>query len=359
MKRGLIAVGLLGAMVAGCSNIGPKTVPKDRFDYNTAVADSWKEQTLLNIVKLRYADMPLFMEVASIVSGYTLERSVSVGGTVVEGGSNPNALNLGAAGKYTDRPTITYAPITGAQFTKNFMTPVPPAAVLFLLQSGWPAELVLPIAVDAINGLRAQKSAGQRARLGDSDFYRAVELFRTIQRSGAIGLRVMGTHEGLEDTTVMVLRRRAMPTEVVAAADELADLLGLKQGAKEYTVAYGEVARSDTEMAMLTRSMMAIMVELASQVDVPPEHISEGRAAPPLIQGNDVAQDDRRRLITVKHDLEKPEHALTAVRYRDYWYWIDDRDLKSKRTFAYLMILFSLTESGGREGLPLVTIPAG
>jgi hypothetical protein len=60
-----------------CTSIGPQTIPRDRFDYNTAISDSWKEQTLLNIVKIRYADMPLFVEVASIVSGYTLESTVN------------------------------------------------------------------------------------------------------------------------------------------------------------------------------------------------------------------------------------------------------------------------------------------
>jgi len=53
---------------SGYSTIGPKTMPCDRFDYNTAISDAWKEQTLVNVVKPRCADMPFFVEAASVVS---------------------------------------------------------------------------------------------------------------------------------------------------------------------------------------------------------------------------------------------------------------------------------------------------
>jgi hypothetical protein len=72
--------------------------------------------------------------VASIVSGYTLEGSVNLGGTVSsQDAVQGDFFSLGTTGKYTDRPTITYAPITGQQFNKSFMTPIPPGAILFLM----------------------------------------------------------------------------------------------------------------------------------------------------------------------------------------------------------------------------------
>ncbi|NOR25796.1 MAG: hypothetical protein GQ542_15695, partial [Desulforhopalus sp.] len=85
------------AMMASCTQIGPRSLPRDRFNYNTAIANSWEEQTLLNIVKIRYADMPLFVEVASVVSGYTLESSVNIGGRVSSSDTpQGDFLNLGA-----------------------------------------------------------------------------------------------------------------------------------------------------------------------------------------------------------------------------------------------------------------------
>jgi hypothetical protein len=100
------------------------------------------------------------------------------------------------------------------------------------------------------------------------------------------------------------------------------------------------------------------MLELRSFVDVPPEDIAEGRA-----QAVNASPTDRfsnlRMNIDIRSGTDRPEDAFVRVEYRDRWFWIDDRDFASKRVFSFLMLLFSLTETGGRESLPLVTIPAG
>lgn len=78
----IVTVVLLLSITVGCGSIGPTTVNRDRFDYITAISESWKQQTLLNIVKLRYADVPAFMEVGQVISGYELEGTLSAGGTL-------------------------------------------------------------------------------------------------------------------------------------------------------------------------------------------------------------------------------------------------------------------------------------
>jgi len=55
---------------------------------------------------------------------------------------------------------------------------------------------------------------------------------------------------------------------------------------------------------------------------------------------------------------EAPEDAYAAVPYKGYWYWIDDTDIASKRIFTFLMILFSLAETGQPTTAPIVTVPS-
>jgi len=341
--------------MAGCRSIGPSAIENDRFDYNTAIANSWKKQTLLNIVKLRYADMPLFVEVNSIVSGYTLERAVSVNGTI----SSKNAvqgdwMGAGASGRFTDRPTITYSPLSGKTFTENFMMPIPPQSILFMIQNGWAADVILGLTVDSMNGLRSRTHAGVSTRSGDLDFYRCIELMRELQKSGSIGMRIIDG-ENKKTATVVFIHKKGMEQGQKDIQKELWKLLGLNPDADQLNVRYGSVTENDAELAVLSRSILQIMVELATMIDVPQEHVDKGITIP-TVHGDD---ETDRRLMIVKCGDDEPEEAFASVNYHDQWFWIEDTDFKSKRTFAFLMILSSITESGGSTGLPLVTIPAG
>src|SRR5215207_8379344 len=106
---------ITSASLCGCQTIGPSTVARDRSDYASSISESWKRQTLLNIVKLRYLDPPIFVDVGQIISGYSLETSVSAGASLPENASfgAGNTGTIAGAARFTDRPTITYTPLTG------------------------------------------------------------------------------------------------------------------------------------------------------------------------------------------------------------------------------------------------------
>jgi hypothetical protein len=102
--------------------IGPQSLPRDRALYSSGLSDSWKEQMLLNIVKLRYVDAPTFIDVGSIVSSYTLSETATAAGTIVPGAPASNAA-IGLGGTFSNSPTITFTPLTGSKFIQGLLTP--------------------------------------------------------------------------------------------------------------------------------------------------------------------------------------------------------------------------------------------
>ena len=102
----LIASMLIFALaLTGCQSIGPHTVATDRFDYSSAIADSWKQQTLLNIVKLRYLDLPVFVDVSSVVAGYSLQTGIGVSWDALDGKCDPGKFRQRVWPGHLHRPT--------------------------------------------------------------------------------------------------------------------------------------------------------------------------------------------------------------------------------------------------------------
>ena len=204
----ILAAALIVSASGACSSIGPPTVTRDRSDYGAAIGNSWKQQTLLNIVKLRYGDFPVFMEIAQVIAGYQLQTTVgagvsaqnyitsSVGGPVAVAGS------AAAAATYIDRPTVIYAPLTGNDFIKKLMTPIPPAAVLFLLQSGYSAVLVMQIAVDSINGVANESRRAGMSRPGNPEFMRLAQLLYELQLANALQIRIERSKDNSETAVI-------------------------------------------------------------------------------------------------------------------------------------------------------------
>jgi hypothetical protein len=339
--------------VAGCASFGAPSIDRDRFDYVNAVASSWKQQTLLNIVKLRYADTPVFLEVGQIISGYQLEGTFSLGAVFNGALDSSNLLSLGTAARYTDRPTITYTPLTGAHFIQVLMTPIPPPALFRLVESGWPVDLLLQLTAQSINGVSNRKG-GARGQPADPDFARVLTALRRIQASGAIGLRVEVSEKTKQEGTVMTIRQKDIPAEVQADRELLRGLLGLAPGLEEFEVVYGTVPQRDSQIAVQTRSTFQLMQALGSDIEVPAEHIAELRtyAPPPEPEGGPTLPPS----IRILSGDSKPDDAFAAVRYRDHWYWIEDRDFTSKGTFTFLMIIMTLAEKGEALQPPVVTI---
>ena len=343
---------LAAAIAAGCQTIGPASMQRDRSDYAGAIGDSWKEQTLLNITKLRYFDTPVFLDIASIVSSYSVQTELSLAARIFSRNRAGTFGELGASGTYIDRPTISYTPVTGKRYVDALLRPIPPQAIFAMIQAGHQADFIMRGTVRAINGVHNASASPGRARPEDPRFERVITALRRIQQAGALGLRI--GKRGTEEVTFMSFDETA-DSRVSEEIRFLQDVLGLDLSAKEVLLTFGSMQRGPREIAVLSRSILEILVELSAGVEVPDQHLQEKRARP-LPRGAQ-GRDDQP-LAYIRSGVDRPTDAFAAVYYRDHWFWIDDRDVHSKRAFTFLMMFSSIAETGVAPQAPIITIPA-
>ncbi|MEY2696607.1 MAG: hypothetical protein RL333_745 [Pseudomonadota bacterium] len=350
------ASALLTTLLGGCNGLGPNYLSEDRINYSEAISDSWKEEMLLNLVKLRFGDAPVFLEVASVISQYQVQGVVSLNGSWFNTPSPVYpAQMLGGVGSYADRPTVTFSPVMGQRFARSLMNPIPPAAVISLIQAGYPADQVLRLLVHSINGLVNRYGGQERARTGDPLFYRLIDLMRKAQLSNAIGLRTIKIND--KQSTLFIIRSD-MAQEVSIISEEIRGLLKLAPSTSALNITYGSVSGSDHEIAILTRSVMDVLIELSSYLDVSPNDVAENRVnQTPAIE--QFKGTDLRPLIRIHCSSWKPHEAFIKIKYRNQWFWIDDRDIASKRMLSFIMLIFSLVETDEKAASPVLTIPTG
>jgi hypothetical protein len=340
--------------------MGPGSVIRDRFDYSGAVGESWKTQMLLNLVKMRYGDIPVFMDVGTVVAGYSLQRTLSATGSANTFNQGPplNAITstLGATAgiTYNDSPTITYTPMAGERFARSLMSSIPPASILNVLQAGFPVDVVLRLAVQSVNGIDNRRVAGgisrEHVRPANPEFYSLLEQLGRIQNSGDLGVRA-----GKGDELTLIFRRN-QSAAVKQAVRNVTNLLGLDPNASEFRIVYGAVPRDNKEIALVTRSIFEVLLDISSSILVPGEHVAERRvAATP--EGDLGPEGTIAPLIRISSSSGRPDDAFVAIPYHGYWFSIDDRDPASKNLFSFILLLFTFVETGSTTAAPILTIP--
>jgi hypothetical protein len=350
-RRKLWCVAGLALLLNACSTIGPDTIARDRFDYADAIRTSWKRQMLQNIVNLRYGSPPVFIDVASIISQYELKGQVSAGASFSGGTLGRDVYNIGGNAQYSERPTITYQPLTGPKFARNLLAPVPPAKLLSLVQAGYPIEFLFGIGVKSINGVRNHTDNSMMREPADPEFDPLLAALGRIQRSGLIGLRL----EQQGDDKVLVLFFGDAEAEAIRNDIEFVrNTLGLAPESAAFNLVFAHISPGPGHIAIQSRSILEILMELAAGVEVPPGHLADGRATAAVDRGEAGAA-----LLKIRSQSEMPTEAFAAVRFKDYWFWVDDRDMRSKRMISFMIVLSSLAESDAPAQLPVVTVGAG
>ena len=236
------------------------------------------------------------------------------------------------------------------------MSSIPPSSIMNVLQAGFPVDVVLRLAVQSINGIDNRRVAGgisrEHVRPANPEFYALLEQLGRIQNSGDIGVR----REGAKGDELVLVFRRNHSAAVRQAVRNVTNILGLDPDAKEFRIVYGAVPRSNKEIAIVSRSIFEVLLDISSTIAVPETHVTERRLAA-TAEGDLGPSGTIPPLIRISSSSDRPNDAFVAIPYHGYWFSIDDRDPASKNLFSFILLLFTFVETGSKEAAPVLTIP--
>lgn len=366
-----INIVLLGLLVlSGCTSIGAKKLPEDRFNYNAAIVQSRNEQMLLNLVRLRYVEIPDFLRVSSVITSYSYQGNIGVGTTQAEGNSVPDLFRGDANLSYSQQPTITYIPLAGQEFALRMFRPIPVNALFTLGDADWQVDILLQIMLQRINDVE-NMSFAQLPSPGQMDkvqrFQREMEKLNRFQRvlkrlillldNQALEVYQARQMEDERQPSLTVRFKRDLPANIQTLSDELRHELNLDPDIDDFVITERMMRREADEITIKSRSLMSVMSFLSRGIDVPKQDRDDGRvvALPPMVREEILALLP----LHVHTQKQRPQDPYVAVRYRNDWFYIDHSDIKSKRTFAAMLVLFQLAAPTARGVAPVLTLPAG
>ncbi len=342
------AAAMVSMVCAACQSQGPRQIPMDRFDYNSTIAISANEQMLLNLVRLRFNEVPVFLAVNSVLTQYVWTGEVSVSSAGGEKLGFPS-WTVGGSGayRYIERPTVTYSPLNGQEFASQLIAPVRADVVFTLVSSGWPPDQLLVMTLQRMNEVRNLGFARDDHSAGPaSNFSRAVSLIIQLANRDAIELVRSASAE--RDESMLVFAAPANP-ETQSLIRDLKSLLDLEQGLDRFRVTRKIVGRGPDEVTIRMHSLLELMGLLSAGVEAPGGGINVG--SPP--------QADSGNPLRVRCVRERPADAFVAVEFSGSWYYIPSGDQQSKRAFGLLNYLFQMQAPQNQGAGPLITVPAG
>src|SRR5260370_22070563 len=111
--------------------------------------------------------------------------------------------------------------------------------------------------------------SAEHGRPANREFYLLWEQLGRIQNSGDIGVRV-----GPKGDPLTLVFRRSHSAAVRQAVRNVANLLGLDPDAKEFRIVYGDVPSDNKEIALITRSIFEVLLDISSTIVVPDTHVT-------------------------------------------------------------------------------------
>ena len=405
---------LVMSLLAGCT-IGPAVYESSFTQYNDAVRKTMDEQMLANLVRMRYYESPMFLQVASLNTTFSVGANAGATASSVSGGNDTLGASIG--GSYSETPTISFSMPESEKYYGRLLAPLSAAQVTSLVLAGFDSELVFRTAVRGMNGLQnlnAEFEPSSQVPEAHANFREALTLIKKLRAERMVDLELGGKETawsspvklsatsdlsqvlllgaasyamsndaeivGYPDGTWQTHRyekhmalRFAPASKNSHDAQRLKELLALKPDHYNFSIVEAELVNAEKargvlgqspgaldpsviwdEIGLRGRSMLEIMQVASKEVQVPEDDTKLSAAGV-----DQKISTDATDWLVIKTSESAPSNNSLRIQYRDHWFYIDDADLTSRRTFAMLSALFAVVGGTVPGAHPVLTLPVG
>lgn len=349
----LIATCLLGYFLSGCAVVGPASIHNGRLAYNEAILATDNQQMLLAVVHNRYGERSNLLAVTSVTANVRVATSAGIeAGVGDKDNYTRNLVPFSAGIAYEENPTISYSPVGGEQHMRQLLSPMSLASLAQLTGNLIDPTPIYYALVSSINGIYNPDFLSD-ASTPDARFVRLITIMTKLTRVH----RLHWIQQPHQDDHFSIVIDHYSP-DYTDAVDELLTLLQIPAPANRSSrivlpVSLTQDGQDTGKIGITTRSVFNLLNILSGAVELPKKDQADGVATvypPPGLVG---------KQLRVRHSRNEPEHASVAVKYRDGWFYIDEKDQATKRFFRLMTTLLSvnIADSTGKSSAPVLTVP--
>ena len=350
----IVALTVAAFVASGCAILGPASIRGSRSAYNDAIVATNNQQVLAMMVRMRYGESSGLLAVSSVTANLNIQAAIgSEFGVGAESNYEGNLTPLRAGIAYEENPTISYTPVQGEKYLRQFLSPLPIDLAVLLFGALGNSPQTMTLLVRSMNGIQNPDFLADASVKADPRFARIVELLAELSRGGHV---YWAQEPGKPPSFVLALKG-----EGAAYAERVGELYGLLgfdaprdlDGTVTLPVRLGFGRPKKAAIQLRTRSLWQLFNIAAASVEVPEAHVQSG-FAPPLPRPGAAG-----RSIRIRGSKRRPREAIIAVKHHGWWYFIDATDAGSKLTFRILESLMSvrMAEAVEQKAAPVLTVP--
>ena len=352
--RRLLLGCILVSLLAGCTFVGPRAIGSGRLAYNEAISETDNQQMLMVLIHNRYEERGHLLNVASVTANVSVQTSAGI-----EAGFGPNSdyrgnlVPFGGGFVYEENPTISYIPVAGEDYLSQLTAPLPLTMLAQLSRTMTDPAPIFNALVTAVNGIYNPDFI-----FSEDDMDPRFDEFSSIMAELTRAHRLNWVEDPKRKGHFSLVIDQTEPVHA-ARVKELLRLLSLPPG--DYRtpqvvipVALALNGAQSGTMGITTRSVMDLVEILTAAIEVPAKDEQEGVVAPAPRPGR------TGKLLRINYSESSPQHAYVAVEHRDGWFYIDERDLVTKKYFKLLGGLWSVamaSAAGQGPAAPVLTVP--